>query len=72
MYVAANDGMLHAFDASTGAELWAFVPSFVRQYAHLGDSITAATREYAEDVRRGQYPEAAKPAVPIAGTTLRK
>jgi 3-methyl-2-oxobutanoate hydroxymethyltransferase len=49
-----------------------FVPSFVRQYAHLGDSVTAATREYAEDVRRGQYPEAAKPAVPLTGTTLRK
>jgi type IV pilus assembly protein PilY1 len=29
LYAAANDGMLHAFDASTGAELWAFVPSFV-------------------------------------------
>lgn len=29
LYGAANDGMLHAFDASTGSELWAFVPSFV-------------------------------------------
>jgi type IV pilus assembly protein PilY1 len=29
LYAAANDGMLHAFDASTGAEQWAFVPSFV-------------------------------------------
>ena len=29
LYVAANDGMLHAFDAATGAENWAFVPSFV-------------------------------------------
>ncbi|HEU5294057.1 MAG TPA: PilC/PilY family type IV pilus protein [Burkholderiaceae bacterium] len=29
LYGAANDGMLHAFDASTGNELWAFVPSFV-------------------------------------------
>jgi len=26
VYVGANDGMLHAFDASTGAELWAYVP----------------------------------------------
>jgi len=25
--VGANDGMLHAFDDATGAELWAFVPS---------------------------------------------
>ncbi|HWH80896.1 MAG TPA: PilC/PilY family type IV pilus protein [Burkholderiaceae bacterium] len=29
VYLAANDGMLHAFSASTGAELWAFVPSMV-------------------------------------------
>lgn len=27
IYVGANDGMLHAFKASTGQELWAFVPS---------------------------------------------
>ncbi|MDL9999079.1 PilC/PilY family type IV pilus protein [Variovorax sp. J22P240] len=26
VYQGANDGMLHAFDASTGAELWAYVP----------------------------------------------
>lgn len=26
---AANDGMLHAFDRSTGQERWAFIPSFV-------------------------------------------
>ncbi|MES2536089.1 MAG: PilC/PilY family type IV pilus protein [Pseudomonadota bacterium] len=27
VYVAANDGMLHAFNADTGAEEWAYVPS---------------------------------------------
>lgn len=27
VYVGANDGMLHAFDASTGAELFAYVPA---------------------------------------------
>ena len=26
VYVAANDGMLHAFDSATGAERWAYVP----------------------------------------------
>jgi type IV pilus assembly protein PilY1 len=26
IYQAANDGMVHAFDASNGAELWAYVP----------------------------------------------
>jgi type IV pilus assembly protein PilY1 len=29
VYAAANDGMLHAFSAATGDELWAYIPSFV-------------------------------------------
>jgi type IV pilus assembly protein PilY1 len=29
VYVGANDGMLHAFNANNGEELWAYVPSFV-------------------------------------------
>lgn len=29
VYVGGNDGMLHAFDADTGAERWAYVPSLV-------------------------------------------
>jgi type IV pilus assembly protein PilY1 len=29
VYAAANDGMLHAFSASTGQELWAFIPTAV-------------------------------------------
>ena len=29
IYVGANDGMLHAFDAVTGEEIWAFVPPFI-------------------------------------------
>ena len=29
VYAAANDGMLHAFAVTDGAEKWAFVPSFV-------------------------------------------
>ena len=29
VYAAANDGMLHAFDAETGAERWAYVPPMV-------------------------------------------
>ncbi|MDG9756528.1 PilC/PilY family type IV pilus protein [Pseudomonas sediminis] len=29
IYVGANDGMLHAFDATTGAERFAFIPSAV-------------------------------------------
>jgi len=29
VYVAANDGMLHAFNADTGDEMWGYIPSFV-------------------------------------------
>ncbi len=29
VYVGANDGMLHAFNAETGAEAWAYIPSEV-------------------------------------------
>ncbi len=29
IYAGANDGMLHAFDATTGEELWAYVPTAV-------------------------------------------
>lgn len=29
VYVGANDGMLHAFNSDTGAEAWAYVPSFI-------------------------------------------
>jgi type IV pilus assembly protein PilY1 len=29
LYQGSNDGMLHAFDAATGNELWAYIPSFV-------------------------------------------
>ena len=29
VYAGANDGMLHAFSAETGREVWAFVPPFI-------------------------------------------
>lgn len=29
VYMGANDGMMHAFDAATGVERWAYVPSMV-------------------------------------------
>ena len=29
IYVGANDGMLHAFDADTGKEKWGFIPPFI-------------------------------------------
>lgn len=36
-----------------------FVPSFVRQYAHLAETILAASQQYASDVREGRFPAAA-------------
>ncbi|MDT9002135.1 PilC/PilY family type IV pilus protein [Paucibacter sp. APW11] len=41
VYVGANDGMLHAFDAQTGDEVWAFIPSMV-----LGNLYKLADRGY--------------------------
>lgn len=29
VFLGSNDGMLHAFDANNGQELWAYVPSMV-------------------------------------------
>ena len=55
VYVAANDGMLHAFDAATGEENWAFIPaavlpgmyryadtSFSQQFSYLLDGAPVA------------------------------
>src|SRR6202000_1217025 len=36
-----------------------FLPPFVRQYAHLRESIASATGAFARDVRQGTYPHAA-------------
>lgn len=41
LYAGANDGMLHAFSAATGDELWAFIPSAVR-----GNMAKLADRDY--------------------------
>jgi type IV pilus assembly protein PilY1 len=38
VYVGANDGMLHAFDAETGAESWAYVPSTLIKNRRLARS----------------------------------
>lgn len=39
VYVGANDGMLHAFDAEDGEEVWAFVPEFaLPKFEAMADS----------------------------------
>ena len=35
LLVGANDGMLHAFDADTGQELWAYIPSSLLPYLEM-------------------------------------
>jgi len=34
-----------------------FIPSFVKQYAHLAETVHAATTAYVNDVREGRYPQ---------------
>jgi 3-methyl-2-oxobutanoate hydroxymethyltransferase len=34
----------------------AFVPRFVKQYAHLGGEMTKAAKEYIADVRESRFP----------------
>ncbi|KQT36645.1 hypothetical protein ASG24_05690 [Methylophilus sp. Leaf414] len=41
VFVGANDGMLHAFNANTGDELWAFIPTPV-----IGNLANLADKEY--------------------------
>jgi type IV pilus assembly protein PilY1 len=50
VYVAANDGMLHAFDANSGNELWAYIPSSVLPNLKLlADDAYAANHRYFVD-----------------------
>ena len=44
------------------------IPSFVKQYARLADTVVTATQAYIDDVRAGRYPQAA-PGVASAPTT---
>lgn len=50
VYVPANDGMLHAIDAQTGRELWAYVPSMVfGQMKLLADTAYDANHRFLVD-----------------------
>ncbi|QJE02155.1 PQQ-binding-like beta-propeller repeat protein [Massilia forsythiae] len=43
VFVAANDGMLHAFDAKTGEEMWAYAPRITMKKLYLQASTTYGT-----------------------------
>jgi type IV pilus assembly protein PilY1 len=47
VYVGANDGMLHAFDAQTGSERWAYVPRILHPTLYkLADANYADNHRY--------------------------
>ncbi len=52
IYVGANDGMLHCFDATTGEELWGFIPYNLLPKLRNMYAVDAGnnTRYYAHDV----------------------
>ncbi|MGH8855501.1 MAG: pilus assembly protein, partial [Telluria sp.] len=43
VYVAANDGMLHAFASANGEELWAYVPRITMKKLHVQASVNYGT-----------------------------
>jgi 3-methyl-2-oxobutanoate hydroxymethyltransferase len=47
--VLVSHDMLGLFDR--------FIPSFVKQYANLAETVQAATTAYVDDVRKGRYPQ---------------
>ncbi|RZL35466.1 MAG: pyrrolo-quinoline quinone [Rubrivivax sp.] len=50
VYVGSNDGMVHAFRADTGAEVWAFVPTAVLPNLYkLADKQYATQHQYMVD-----------------------
>ncbi|MEW5943892.1 MAG: PilC/PilY family type IV pilus protein [Pseudomonadota bacterium] len=50
VYVAVNDGMLHAFDGDTGTERWAYVPPLVMPNLYkLADKNYATNHQYYVD-----------------------
>ncbi len=50
VYVGANDGMLHAFNAATGAEVWSYIPSMVIPYLYkLADASYANNHRFYVD-----------------------
>jgi len=50
VYVGANDGMLHAFNAATGAEAWAYIPAALVPYLYkLADATYATNHRFYVD-----------------------
>jgi type IV pilus assembly protein PilY1 len=58
VYAASNDGMLHAFRASNGEEMWAYVPSMV-----MPEMYRLASANYGEELNHRFYVD----ATPVMG-----
>jgi type IV pilus assembly protein PilY1 len=58
VYAAANDGMLHAFNASNGQELWAYVPSMV-----MSNMYRLVDRDYGQNTNHRYFVD----ATPVMG-----
>ncbi|HEX7813449.1 MAG TPA: PilC/PilY family type IV pilus protein [Burkholderiales bacterium] len=64
VFIAANDGMLHALDGDTGAERWAFIPTAVIPNLYkLADTSYATKHQYYVD----GSPRAGNVYDPVAG-----
>jgi type IV pilus assembly protein PilY1 len=50
LFIAANDGMLHAFNGDTGTEMWAYVPRIIMPKLHrLATANWGSTHEFLVD-----------------------
>ena len=50
VFVGANDGMVHAFDATTGEEMWAYAPRITMKKLHVQAGTTYSTNhQYSVD-----------------------
>lgn len=74
LYVAANDGMLHAFNGLTGVETWAFVPRAIFPTLYkLAATDYATTHRYFVDgspVAADVYDRITDPSVPVWKTIV--
>lgn len=69
VYVGANDGMLHAFDAANGQELWAYIPRPVLPNMHaLADRNYANNHQFFVD-NTPEVGEISVPCTPVFPAT---
>ncbi len=72
LLVAANDGMLHAFDATTGDELWAFLPwDIIPKMKELASPIYDNLRTPTMDLKPAVYDVCQPPCTDVAHWTTR-